>query len=166
MTRDPKAVTERFIGVGGLVLAVLAPLVFNAYWIDVILTQALIVGIAAASMIFLAAYGGMISLSQTMLMGCAGFMIGNMVTKGGAGGETKGLTLGWDPTLALVLALLGTTLLGILLGAVAARSTGIYFLMITLDLLGCRLLLRRPGDGRLRLLGHREHQQLHATVRR
>ena len=83
-------------------------------------------------MIFLAAYGGMISLAQTMLMGCAGFMIGNMVTKGGAGGETKGLTLGWDPTLALVLALVGTTLLGILLGAIAARSTGIYFLMITL----------------------------------
>lgn len=132
MTRDSKAVTERVIGVGGLVLAVIAPLVFNAYWIDVILTQALIVGIAAASMIFLAAYGGMISLSQTMLMGCAGFIIGNMVTKGGAGGETKGLTLGWDPTLALVLALVGTTLLGILLGAVAARSTGIYFLMITL----------------------------------
>ena len=132
MTRDPKAVTERLIGIGGFVLAVIAPLVFNAYWIDVILTQALIVGIAAASMIFLAAYGGMISLSQTMLMGCAGFMIGNMVTKGGAGGETKGLTLGWDPTLALVLALVGTTLLGILLGAIAARSTGIYFLMITL----------------------------------
>lgn len=132
MTRDPKAVTERFIGIGGLVLAVIAPLVFNAYWIDVILTQALIVGIAAASMIFLAAYGGMISLAQTMLMGSAGFMIGNMVTKGGAGGETKGLTLGWDPTLALVIALAGTTILGILLGALAARSAGIYFLMITL----------------------------------
>ena len=132
MNLDSKAVTERVIGVGGLVLAVIAPLVFNAYWIDVILTQALIVGIAAASMIFLAAYGGMISLSQTMLMGSAGFMIGNMVTKGGAGGETKGLTLGWDPTLSLVLALAGTTLLGIILGAVAARSTGIYFLMITL----------------------------------
>ena len=74
----------------------------------------------------------MVSLAQTMLMGSAGFMIGNMVTKGGTGGETKGLLLGWDPTLALVLALLGTTLLGLLLGALAARSTGIYFLMITL----------------------------------
>ncbi|MSO94200.1 MAG: branched-chain amino acid ABC transporter permease [Thermoleophilia bacterium] len=129
---DPKAATERIIGVGALVIAVVAPLIFNAYWVDVILTQALIFGIAAASMIFLAAYGGMISLAQTMLMGSAGFMIGNMVTKNGAGGETKGLTLGWNPTLALVIALLGTTLLGILLGALAARSTGIYYLMITL----------------------------------
>lgn len=133
MTRDPKAVTERAIGIGGLILAIAAPVVFNAYWIDVILTQALIVGIVAASMIFLAAYGGMISLAQTMLMGSAGFMIGNMVTTR-AGGESKGLTLGWDPTLALVLALVGTTLLGLLFGALAARSTGIYFLMITLTL--------------------------------
>ena len=59
-------------------------------------------------------------------------MIGNMVTVGGAGGESKGLTLGWDPTLSLVLAILGTTLLGIVFGAVAARSFGIYFLMLTL----------------------------------
>lgn len=132
MTRDPKTVTERVIAVGGLVVAALAPVLFNDYWVDVILTQTLIVGIAAASLIFLAAYGGMISLAQTMLMGSAGFMIGNMVTKGGAGGESKGLTLGWDPTLALVLALAGTTLLGLLFGAVASRSTGIYFLMITL----------------------------------
>ena len=132
MTRDPKAVVERGLGVGVLVLVALGPLVFNDYWVDVILTQALIVGIAAASLIFLAAYGGMISLAQTALMGIAGFMIGNMVTEGRAGGETKGLTLGWDPTLSLVLAILGTTLIGIIFGAVAARSLGIYFLMITL----------------------------------
>ena len=133
MTDDPKLFTERAIGIGALVVAIAAPLIFNEYWIDVILTQALIVGIAAASLIFLAAYGGMISLAQTMLMGTAGFMIGNMVTTR-AGGESKGLTLGWDPTLALFLALAGTTLVGLLFGALAARSTGIYFLMITLTL--------------------------------
>jgi branched-chain amino acid transport system permease protein len=133
VTRDPKAVTERGIALGALVVALVAPLLFSSYWTDVILTQALIMGIAAASLIFLAAYGGMISLAQTMLMGSAGFMIGNMVTTR-AGGESKGLTLGWNPTLALVLALLGTTLLGLLFGALAARSTGIYFLMITLTL--------------------------------
>ena len=110
-----------------------APLVFNDYWVDVILTQTFIMGIAAASLIFLAAYGGMISLAQTALMGSAGFMLGNMVTTK-AGGESKGLILGWNPTLALVLALLGTTVLGLLFGALAARSTGIYFLMITLTL--------------------------------
>lgn len=132
MSRDPKTLVERVIVVSLLVLAALGPAVFNDYWVDVILTQVFIMGIAAASLIFLAAYGGMISLAQTALMGTAGFMIGNMVTKGAPGGETKGLTLGWDPTLSLVLAILGTTLLGIVFGAVAARSFGIYFLMITL----------------------------------
>ena len=39
MSSDPKVVTERAIGVGALVLAVIAPVLFNAYWLDVILTQ-------------------------------------------------------------------------------------------------------------------------------
>lgn len=132
MSRDPKTVSERALAAGAVVLVALGPLVFNDYWVDVILTQVFIVGIAAASLIFLAAYGGMISLAQTALMGSTGFMLGNMVTVGGGGGESKGLTLGWDPTLSLVLALVGTTLLGLLFGLVASRSFGIYFLMITL----------------------------------
>jgi len=130
--RDPKTLVERVIGLAALVILACGPFIFNDYWLDALLTQALIVGIAAASLIFLAAYGGMISLAQTALAGIAGFIIGNMVTQRTPGGETKGLTLGWDPTLALVLAILGTTLIGILFGAVAARSLGIYFLMITL----------------------------------
>jgi branched-chain amino acid transport system permease protein len=132
VTRDAKTLTERALGLGVLVVAVLGPVIFNDYWVDAILTQTLIIGIAAASLIFLAAYGGMISLAQTALMGIAGFIIGNMVTQRTPGGETKGLTLGWDPTLSLVLAIAGTTLIGLLFGAVAARSLGIYFLMITL----------------------------------
>ena len=40
--------------------------------------------------------------------------------------------LGWDPTLALVLAIVITTAIGVILGAVASRSFGIYFLMLTL----------------------------------
>ena len=132
MRLEPKQTVERVIAVVALVVVAFGPLIFNDYWVDAILTQVFIVGIAAASLIFLAAYGGMISLAQTALMGSAGFMIGNMVTVGEGGGESKGLTLGWDPTLSLVLALVGTTLLGMIFGAVASRSFGIYFLMITL----------------------------------
>jgi branched-chain amino acid transport system permease protein len=121
-------------GVGGvlLVLVLLGPLVFNDYWVTTILTQAFLFGIAAASLIFLSAYGGMVSLSQTALMGICGFIIGNMVTEHVAGGETKGLGLGWDPTLALVLGIVGTTAIALVFGAIAARSAGIYFLMLTL----------------------------------
>jgi len=129
---DAKATSERVIGVALLVLLVLGPVVFNDYWVNTILTQMFIFGIAAASLIFLSAYGGMISLAQTAMMGISAYLIGNMVTQGGAGGETKGLTLGWDPTLALVLALGITTAIGVIFGLVAARSLGIYFLMLTL----------------------------------
>jgi branched-chain amino acid transport system permease protein len=127
-----KAVTERSIGVAGLVLTVLAPLMFSDYWLNSILTQALILGIGAASLIFLSAYGGMISLAQTGLMGIAGYALANMVTQREPGGETKGLLLGWDPTLSLVLAILLTVAIGLVFGAVASRSFGIYFLMLTL----------------------------------
>ena len=123
---------ERVIGIVLLLVAALGPQLFNDYWLDVILIQALLLGIAAASLIFLSAYGGMVSLAQTALMGIAGYMLGNMVTHGGPGGESKGLVLGWDPTLALVLAIVITTVIGLIFGALASRSFGIYFLMLTL----------------------------------
>ena len=129
---DPKATSERLIGLVLLVGLALGPAFFNDYWVSAILTQMFIFGIAAASLIFLSAYGGMTSLAQTALMGISAYLLGNMVTKGGAGGESKGLTLGWDPTVALVLALVITTLIGLIFGLVAARSLGIYFLMLTL----------------------------------
>jgi branched-chain amino acid transport system permease protein len=133
MTRlEPKQTIERLIGAGVLVVAVLAPLLFNEFWLDAILTQTLIFGMGAASLILLSAYGGMISLAQTGLMGIAGYALGNMVSQGGAGGESKGLALGWDPTVALVLAIVITILISFVFGAVASRSYGIYFLMLTL----------------------------------
>jgi branched-chain amino acid transport system permease protein len=128
----PKTAVERVIGVAVLVLVALGPAIFNDYWVSSILTQTFFFGIAAASLVFLYAYGGMISLAQTALMGICAYLLGNMVTKGGVGGQTKGLTLGWDPTLALVLAIVGTTIIGLVFGAIAARSIGIYFLMLTL----------------------------------
>jgi branched-chain amino acid transport system permease protein len=128
----PKKAVERAIGLLVLVLVALGPFVFNDYWVSSILTQTFFFGIAAASLIYLYAYGGMISLAQTALMGICAYLLGNMVTQGGAGGQTKGLTLGWDPTLALVLAIVGTVIIGLIFGAIASRSIGIYFLMLTL----------------------------------
>jgi branched-chain amino acid transport system permease protein len=129
---SPKVVTERAIGVSAIVLAVLAPFLVSDFYLNSILTQALILGIGAASLIFLSAYGGMISLAQSGLMGIAGYALANMVTQRVPGGETKGLLLGWDPTVSLIAAILLTTAIGLVFGAVASRSFGIYFLMLTL----------------------------------
>lgn len=127
-----KKVVERVIGAGVLVLALLGPRLVSDFWMDTVLTQTFILGIGAASIIFLSAYGGMISLAQAGLMGIAGYALGNMVSQGVPGGETKGLTLGWNPTMAVVVAVLLTVGIALVFGLVAARSFGIYFLMLSL----------------------------------
>ncbi len=123
-----KTAVERALGAAVLVLMAVGPLLFTGYWVSFILTQVFWLGIAAASLIFLSAYGGMISLAQTALYGIAAFALGNMVGRG----EVKGLHLGLNPWLSVVLAIVITTALGVIFGAVASRSLGIYFLMITL----------------------------------
>ena len=124
---------ERGIVAAVLILVLVFPATdISEYWAHQILIRTFLFGIAAASLIFLSAYGGMVSLAQSALFGIAGVIIGNLATKGGAGGTSKGLHLGWDPTVALIVAIVLTTAIGLLFGAVAARSAGIYFLMITL----------------------------------
>jgi branched-chain amino acid transport system permease protein len=118
---------ERSVGAIAIALAVLAPLLFSTYTVDQLLTQVLIFGIVAMSLIFLASYGGMVSLAQTAIFGLAGFIFGNMTTV-----ETKGLTLGYSPWAGIIPAILIATAIGLVYGGLAARSTGIYFLMITL----------------------------------
>ena len=119
---------ERLIGVGALVLVALGPLIFSTYWVSFVLTQVFLLGIAAASLIFLSAYGGMVSLAQVSIYGIAGFVVGNVVTTG----DSKGLNLGWNPWLGVLLGIAIATAIAFVFGALASRSTGIYFLMITL----------------------------------
>ena len=107
-------------------LAALAPLVFTDFFVSVILTKALWLGLAAASLIFLSAYGGMVSLAQVGIYGIAGMVFANLVAADG------GNAAAWNPWLAAVAALLAAVAVGLGFGAIAARSEGIYFLMITL----------------------------------
>ena len=120
---------DRSIGMVVLVVVALGPLIFSPFWVSFILTQVFWYAIAAASMIFLNAYGGMVSLAQVSMYGVAGFVLGNVVTTG----ETKGLNLGLSPWIGVVAAVVIATMVAFLLGAVASRSTGIYFLMLTLS---------------------------------
>jgi branched-chain amino acid transport system permease protein len=107
-------------------LAALAPLVFSEFFVSVILTKALWLGVAAASLIFLSAYGGMVSLAQVGILGVAGMTFANLVVADG------GLAAAWSPWAATIAALVVATAVGLGFGAIAARSEGIYFLMITL----------------------------------
>jgi branched-chain amino acid transport system permease protein len=118
---------DRVIGWAVLAIALLAPLLFSPYWVSALLTQVLLLGIVAASLTFLSAFTGMVSLAQVAVYGIAGFALGNATTT-----DSKGLNLGWNPWIGVVLGLLFGTGMALVFGALACRSFGIYFLMITL----------------------------------
>ena len=128
MTVSRTVTPDRVVGVLALVLAATAPAYASSYWVGVLLTQMLFLGIAAASLIFLSAYGGMVSLAQVSIYGIAGFVLGNVTTNG----NTKGLNLGWNPWWGVVVGIAFAVVMALLFGALANRSVGIYFLMITL----------------------------------
>jgi len=114
------------VTIAGIALVFL-PLIGSDFFIDFVMTRTLMLGLAASTIVFLSAYGGMDSLAQWLIFGVSGFAIGNLVAESG-----RGLQLGWAPWLALPVALVVATLLALVLGALSARSTGIYFLMLTL----------------------------------
>jgi branched-chain amino acid transport system permease protein len=104
------------------------PLIGSDFFISFLMTRVLILAIAAASIVFLFRYGGMTSLAQFLIFGVAGFMVGNAVGEGGS----KGLKLGWSPWVAVAFALGICLIVALILGALASRTSGIYFLMLTL----------------------------------
>jgi branched-chain amino acid transport system permease protein len=111
-----------------VIFLVILPSLAPAFFINFVMTQTMMLGLAAATIVFLVKYGGMISLGQFLMFGIAGFMFGNAALDAGA----RGLNLGWNPWLSVVFALAVTTAAALVLGALASRTTGIYFLMLTL----------------------------------
>jgi branched-chain amino acid transport system permease protein len=113
-------------GALAVLLLAFAPLYMTDFYLSAVVTKALWLGIAAVSLIFLASFVGMVSLGQVALYGIAGFTMANLVAAEG------GSDAAWNPWLAAAAGLVVVTLVGLFLGAIASRSYGIYFLMITL----------------------------------
>lgn len=113
-------------GLFAVLILVLAPLIFSDFYLSAVITKALWLGVAAVSLIFLAGYVGMVSLGQVALYGIAGFTAANLVVADG------GSKVALNPWLATLLGLGAAVAVGLFLGAIASRSYGIYFLMITL----------------------------------
>ena len=113
----------------------------------------LFLGIVAASLIFLSAYGGMVSLAQVAIYGIAGFVLGNLTTNG----NTKGLNLGWSRGARHRARDPHRDRRRPLFGALASRSFGIYFLMITLTFSVIANLFFGQVDEHLRLRRDQRH---------
>jgi len=86
-----------------------------------------ILGIIALSLMFLAGYGGMVSLAQMTIAGLAGYMVAIF----GDSAIDK-ISQGWPWYIAIVLALIVAVLFATIVGWLAVRTTGIYTIMITL----------------------------------
>jgi branched-chain amino acid transport system permease protein len=106
---------------GVILFGLLVPQLFSPFQASSIGVQSLVLGIAAASIIFLNAVVGMVSLAQTALYGVAAYTTAKLAVEQGV-----------DPWLAALVAIGVTVVFAVLFGAVASRSEGIYFLMITL----------------------------------
>jgi branched-chain amino acid transport system permease protein len=99
------------------------------FWTANILGRAIVFGIIAMSLTFLATYGGFISLAQMMIAGVAGYALAVFVE-----GAVPRIVGGFGYGLAIPLGLLAATAMGLLVGAISVRTRDIYLLMITLAL--------------------------------
>ena len=104
-----------------LVVVALVPVLFSTFVTSQVGLTSLWLGIAAVSLTFLSGHGGMVSLAQTALFGVAGLVAAKLSVEAG-----------WNPWTAALAGILAATAVGLLFGAVASGSQGIYFLIITL----------------------------------
>ena len=114
--------TTRMIGLIALAgLLLTFPLFASEFFVVQIGIQSLFLGIVALSLIFLAGYGGLVSLAQVALYGSAGYTLAIL---------TVTYNLPWF--VGVGAALLASTLLAAIFALISVRTQGIYFLMITL----------------------------------
>lgn len=122
-------VNSRGIGVAYILLGLfllIYPWVASPFWAVQIGAQSLILGVIALSLTLLAGYGGMVSLAQLSVAGCAGYMVAIW------GFNDAKLGMGWPWIPTVLMAVLIAVVFGTLIGAISVRTEGIYTIMITL----------------------------------
>ena len=101
---------------------------------------AFVLGMIALSLMFLAGYGGMVSLVQMTVAGCAGYMYAIF-----GHSAFMEVSLGWPWWATIPIALVIAVIFGTISGALAVRTEGIYTIMNhARDRLG--LLLLHPPE--------------------
>jgi branched-chain amino acid transport system permease protein len=88
---------------------------------------AFVLGLISLSLMFLAGYGGMVSLVQMTVAAVAGYCVAIFGTSGVAE-----ISMGWPWVISVIVAIVIATLFCVAAGALAVRTEGIYTIMITL----------------------------------
>lgn len=102
-------------------LLIAFPFFGSSFWVVSIGIKTLWLGVVAVSLIFLAGTVGMVSLAQTSIYGSAGYVVAHLT-----------VIQGWNGWLAVPAALAAAVAVAFVVALISSRSTGIYFLMLTL----------------------------------
>src|SRR5580658_4647396 len=108
------------------VVVIIMPAIASSFVLTQIFGWAYMLGTIALSLMFLAGYGGMVSLAQMTIAGFAGYVVAILGVNGVPGG------MGWPWWLAVPAALVLSMIVGAVVGALAVRTEGVYTIMITL----------------------------------
>ncbi|WP_299667975.1 branched-chain amino acid ABC transporter permease [uncultured Ruegeria sp.] len=117
---------DRSMMIGLIVLGLLAimpllsPILGGDYMLSLVI-KAMIFAIAAISLDLVLGYGGMVSFGHAVFLGIGAYVTGIALQEG---------VYGAFPILALVLLISGA--FALITGAISLRTTGVYFIMITL----------------------------------
>jgi len=112
-----------FWGIVAVVLLLLPPLAVKlgqTYYIDLV-RRIMILAIAAASLNLILGYGGLVSFGHAAYLGVGAYAVGIL--------GFYGIANGWGH---LAVAVGASALVALAIGAVSMRTSGIYFIMITL----------------------------------
>jgi len=120
MTRGRRAFV---LGVGGLALALVPPLAAalnQPFYVD-LFRRMMIFAIAAVSLDLILGYGGMVSFGHAAYLGIGAYAVGIPAFHGVDNGFVQ-----WG------LAIVASGLAALVIGAISIRTSGVYFIMITL----------------------------------
>lgn len=109
------------------VLLLIMPALASDFTLYQVFGWTFILGMIALSLMFLAGYGGMVSLVQMSVAAMAGYMVAIF-----GDSAITDISFGWPWYIAIPLALLIAMLFGTIVGSLAVRTEGIYTIMITL----------------------------------
>ncbi len=108
-------------------LLLVMPLLASPFWLGQIFAYSMILGLIALSLMFLAGYGGVVSLVQMTVAALAGYLVAIL----GDSAITQ-ISLKWPWWAVVPVAVFIAAAFGTLSGALSVRTEGIYTIMITL----------------------------------
>lgn len=124
------------------VILLFMPVVANDFILFQVFGWTFILGMIALSLMFLAGYGGMVSLIQMSVAAMAGYMVAIF----GVSGVAE-LSVGLPWWVNIPVAIVIATIFGTLVGALAVRTEGIYTIMITLAIASAFFYFTRQNYG-------------------